>query len=89
MFAFASALQRVFFDNPSFGVRRENNQMFRSIGCDYCFWTIHFRNRRQIISSDYPELRISTNTGDGAASRENLRKGVDSNLVCLFKNRQV
>ena len=37
------ALERVFFDNQFFGVRRRNNQMFRDIGCDYCFWTIHFR----------------------------------------------
>ena len=40
-----TALEEVFFQNPSFGVRRRNNQMFRTIGCDYCFWTIHFRNR--------------------------------------------
>ena len=40
-----TALEEVFFQNPSFGVKRRNNQMFRTIGCDYCFWTIHFRNR--------------------------------------------
>ena len=40
-----TALEEVFFRNPSFGVNRRNNQMFRTIGCDYCFWTIHFRNR--------------------------------------------
>ena len=37
------ALENVFFNNPFFGVLRRNNQMFRDIGCDYCFWTIHFR----------------------------------------------
>ena len=39
------ALEEVFFKNDAFGVKRRNNQMFRSMGCDYCFWTIHFRNR--------------------------------------------
>merc|ERR1719186_1624327 len=76
-----TALEEVFFRNPSFGVNRRNNQMFRTIGCDYCFWTIHFRNRQQIISQHYPKLKISTNTDN------NLKKAVDSNLVCLFKNR--
>ena len=41
----SSAFESVLFNNPSFGVKRRNNQMFRTIGCDYCFWTIHFRNR--------------------------------------------
>ena len=40
-----NAFESVFFNNPSFGVKRRNNQMFRTIGCDYCFWTVHFRNR--------------------------------------------
>ena len=75
-----TALDEVFFQNPSFGVQRENSQMFRNIGCDYCFWTIHFRNRQQLLSTKSPKLDISTNTD------YNLRKGVDSNLVCLFKN---
>ena len=39
------ALEEVFFNNNAFGVKRRNNQMFRTMGCDYCFWTIHFRNR--------------------------------------------
>ena len=58
-----SALQNVFFNNEFFGVRRRNNQMFREIGCDYCFWTIHFRNRQQILSGNY-YAEISTNTGN-------------------------
>ena len=74
------ALQNVFFFNPSFGVKRTNNQMFRDIGCDYCFWTIHFRNRQQVLGQNYGH-KISTNTDN------NLRHAVDSNLVCLFKNR--
>ena len=41
----AMALEEVFFTNNAFGVKRRNNQMFRTMGCDYCFWTIHFRNR--------------------------------------------
>ena len=45
VFQDTTALEDVFFRNPSFGIRRRNNQMFRTIGCDYCFWTIHFRNR--------------------------------------------
>ena len=96
------ALQNVFFRNPSFGVRRSNNQMFREVltttaakifvnalsknifsklGCDYCFWTIHFRNRQQFLSGGQARPGISTNTDN------NLQHGVDSNLVCLFKNR--
>ena len=74
------ALQNVFFFNPSFGVKRTNNQMFRDIGCDYCFWTIHFRNRQQVLGQSSAH-KISTNTNN------NLRHAVDSNLVCLFKNR--
>ena len=35
-------LEEVFFNNFAFGVKRRNNLMFRTIGCDYCFWTIHF-----------------------------------------------
>ena len=34
-----------------------------------------------MISKDYPALEISTNTDN------HLQKAVDSNLVCLFKNR--
>ena len=75
-----SALQNVFFNNQFFGVKRRNNQMFRDIGCDYCFWTIHFRNRQQFLSP-HTDPTISTNTGD------NLKHGVDSNLVCLFRDR--
>ena len=76
-----NALQRVFFKNPFFGVLRPNNQMFREIGCDYCFWTIHFRNRQQFLSGGGTGPEISTNTDN------NLKHGVDSNLVCLFKDR--
>ena len=77
-----NALQKVFFYNPFFGVQRSNNQMFREIGCDYCFWTIHFRNRQQFLSSSSGSgPGISTNTDN------NLKNAVDSNLVCLFKNR--
>ena len=76
-----NALQRVFFNNPFFGVLRPNNQMFREIGCDYCFWTIHFRNRQQFLSGGDTGAEISTNTDN------NLKHGVDSNLVCLFKDR--
>jgi len=73
-----TALEEVFFFNPSFGTKRANNQMFREIGCDYCFWTIHFRNRQSFPSHKHP---IATNTD------RNLVNGVDSNLVCLFKNK--
>jgi len=76
------ALEEVFFNNNAFGVKRRNNQMFRTMGCDYCFWTIHFRNRQKIISKDFPKLKISTNTDN------NLKQGVDSNLVCLFKDKK-
>ena len=69
----------------------------RKLGCDYGIWTIHFRNRsvdiyakenllamfsksrQQILSNYNPKLDFSTNTDN------NLKRGVDSNLVCLFK----
>jgi len=73
-----TALERVFFDDQTFGTKRKDNQKFRKLGCDYCFWTIHIRNRQLFLSPEYP---ISTNTD------RNLVTGVDSNLVCLFKNR--
>ena len=47
------ALENVFFNNPFFGVLRRNNQMFRDIGCDYCFWTIHFR---LFVNSSFSEF---------------------------------
>jgi len=75
------ALENVFFNNPFFGVLRRNNQMFRDIGCDYCFWTIHFRNRQSFPSAKSRDLQISINTDN------NKKRAVDSNLVCLFKNR--
>lgn len=52
--------------------------MFREIGCDYCFWTIHFRctfllfsivftilflrNRQSIPSAQSKKLKMSINT---------------------------
>ena len=58
-----------------------SKNIFSKLGCDYCFWTIHFRNRQQFLSGGQAGPGISTNTDN------NLQHGVDSNLVCLFKNR--
>ena len=38
--------QDIFFNDPSFGVRRADYLEFASHGCDYCFWMIHYRNRQ-------------------------------------------
>ena len=70
-----TALEEVFFQNPSFGVQRRNNQMFRTIGCDYCFWTIHFRNR----FGDY-NLQINILTFYLKATVTKQRKARPSNL---------
>ena len=42
----------------------------------------YFYARQKIISKDFPKLKISTNTDN------NLKQGVDSNLVCLFKDKK-
>ena len=38
-------LQNAFFNDPSFGVKRNTGWLeFASHGCDYCFWMIHYRS---------------------------------------------
>ena len=112
------ALENVFFNNPFFGVLRRNNQMFRDIGCDYCFWTIHFRfvvNSPfrvvyRVVFQEPPELPKCKVKGPSNLNKHRQQQGlplsliskckhhpkigiyfqkraVDSNLVCLFKNR--
>ena len=35
--------QDIFFNDPSFGVKRSDFGEFASHECDYCFWMIHYR----------------------------------------------
>lgn len=76
------ALEEVYFDNPFFGVRRDRYGAAQTVGCDYCFWTIHFRNRQSFPSQRHPSLAFPTNTDN------NLVRAVDSNMVCLFSDRR-
>ena len=91
--------------------------MFRDIGCDYCFWTIHFRfvvNSPfrvvyRVVFQEPPELPKCKVKGPSNLNKHRQQQGlplsliskrkhpkigiyfqkraVDSNLVCLFKNR--
>jgi len=73
----ASSFQDIFFNDPSFGVKRSNFLEFASHDCDYCFWMIHYRNRQRqtSISEQSP---ISTNT---ELEHPNV---LDTNIVCMF-----
>jgi len=73
----SSSFQDVFFNDPSFGVRRSDFLEFASHGCDYCFWMIHYRNRQRqtAISETNP---ISTNT------ELDKEHSLDTNIVCMF-----
>ena len=53
--------QDIFFNDPSFGVRRADFLEFASHGCDYCFWMIHYRNRQSTTRLGR-QVPISTNT---------------------------
>merc|ERR1711892_146277 len=72
-----SSFQDIFFNDPSFGVKRSNFLEFASHDCDYCFWMIHYRNRQRqtSISQSAP---ISTNT---ELEDPNV---LDTNIVCMF-----
>merc|ERR1712106_743362 len=56
-----SSFQDIFFNDPSFGVKRSNFLEFASHDCDYCFWMIHYRNRQRETSVAVSNP-ISTNT---------------------------
>ena len=67
--------------------------MFREIGCDYCFWTIHFRcnvlifsisfhmftprNRQSIPSGQSKKLQMSINTDHDQV------RSCDENATCV------
>ena len=70
-------MQDIFFNDPSFGVKRNDFLEFASHDCDYCFWMIHYRNRQRqtTLSQESP---ISTNTELEAPHV------LDTNIVCMF-----
>ena len=51
----------MFFNDPTFGVKRNKFLEFASHECDYCFWMIHYRNRQRQTSVAQTSP-ISTNT---------------------------
>ena len=69
--------QEIFFNDPSFGVKRNDFLEFASHDCDYCFWMIHYRNRQRqtALSQQSP---ISTNK---ELSHPHV---LDTNIVCMF-----
>jgi len=73
----ASSFQEMFFNDPSFGVKRSKFLEFASHECDYCFWMIHYRNRQRQTSVAQTSP-ISTNT-----ELENPHV-LDTNIVCMF-----
>merc|ERR1712168_832461 len=73
----SSSFSDIFFNDPSFGVRRSNFLEFSTHGCDYCFWMIHYRNRQR-ETSIAQEVPISTRTD------ESLHYSLDTNIVCMF-----
>ena len=83
------ALENVFFNNPFFGVLRRNNQMFRDIGCDYCFWTIHFRfvvNSPfrvvyRVVFQEPPELPKCKVKGPSNLNKHRQQQGLPLSLI--------
>merc|ERR1711970_364932 len=72
-----SSFQDIFFNDPSFGVKRNDFLEFASHDCDYCFWMIHYRNRQRQTSLSQ-QSPISTNT---ELEHPNV---LDTNIVCMF-----
>merc|ERR1712227_468935 len=73
----SSSFQDVFFNDPSFVVRRSDFLEFASHGCDYCFWMIHYRNRQRQTAISQTN-RISTKT------ELDKDHSLDTNIVCMF-----
>merc|ERR1719206_151759 len=67
----------IFFNDPSFGVKRSDFGEFATHDCDYCFWMIHYRNRQRETSVAIKNP-ISTNT---ELEKKNT---LDTNIVCMF-----
>merc|ERR1719312_513637 len=67
----------IFFNDPSFGVKRSDFGEFATHDCDYCFWMIHYRNRQRETSVAMSNP-ISTNT------ELNKKNTLDTNIVCMF-----
>lgn len=67
----------IFFNDPSFGVKRTDFGEFATHDCDYCFWMIHYRNRQRETSVAMSNP-ISTNT------ELNKKNTLDTNIVCMF-----
>ena len=84
----SDSFQDIFFNDPSFGVRRADFLEFASHGCDYCFWMIHYRNR-QSQTRLAREVPISTNTElDKPNSLDtNIGRRGDPGLLSLHINQ--
>jgi len=67
----------IFFNDPSFGVKRTDFGEFATHDCDYCFWMIHYRNRQRETSVAMSNP-ISTNT------ELDKKNTLDTNIVCMF-----
>jgi len=67
----------IFFNDPSFGVKRSDFGEFATHDCDYCFWMIHYRNRQRETSVAISNP-ISTNT------ELDKKNTLDTNIVCMF-----
>lgn len=50
--------QDIFFNDPSFGVKRSDFGEFASHECDYCFWMIHYRWKLSSTLSLLPVLQV-------------------------------
>merc|ERR1712218_672929 len=46
----------IFFNDPSFGVKRSDFGEFASHECDYCFWMIHYRWKLSSTLSLLPSI---------------------------------
>merc|ERR1712106_1079799 len=70
----SEALEQEFFNNPVLGVLREDQDLFKKLGCNYCAWMIQWRNRQDVPGLINP---ISTNTDNNAVF------STDTNVFCL------
>merc|ERR1712106_133892 len=75
-----SSFQDIFFNDPSFGVKRSNFLEFASHDCDYCFWMIHYRNRQRQTSISQSAPISSTLTSSACSLRPMLTVPTSSSV---------
>ena len=87
-------LQNAFFNDPSFGVKRNTGWLeFASHGCDYCFWMIHYRSIHPMMNLILYFLYLIRNRQRRAAISEtqpistktelDKPNAIDTNIVCM------